>query len=129
MGTPVGHVELLVHGRIVGSATFEFNRQCLWSEVSLRKPPGPKRNAMDCDHSEPIDAWALLIDAEEADFHWPIRYCAECHAILEGGMLHPPVDAPIETHIVWDTWRKRWFKRGRPRRGIPPDEVAWPDAA
>jgi len=129
MGTPVGHVELLVHGRIVGTATFDFNRQCLWSEVDLRKPPSPKRNESECDHSEPIDAWAVLTGGTKTDFHWPIRYCPECRVILEGAELRPSIDAPIDTHIVWDAWRKRWFKKGRPRRGIPPDEVAWPHAA
>lgn len=108
----------------MGSATYEFNRARLWSEISLRKSTGPKRRATECDHREPVEAWALLLVPAEAEFHWPIRYCPECRTILEGEALRPPVDAPLETVIVWDQWRSRWFKKGRPKRAIPPDNIA-----
>jgi len=129
MGREVGHVELLVNGRSVGSATYEFNQARLWSEVSLRKSSGPKRRATECDHREPVEAWALLMEAAEAEFHWPIRYCPECRTILQGDALNPSIDAALETVILWDKWRSRWFRRGRPRRAVPPDDVSWPDAA
>lgn len=125
----VGHVELLMDGRSVGSATYDFNRACLWSEVSLRNPSGPKRRATECDHQKPVAAWALLMEAAEAEFHWPVRYCPGCRTVLGGGRLRAPLDAMLEKVIAWDEWTKRWFKKGKPRRPNPPPDVTWPDAA
>lgn len=112
------------------AATVELRRSTFLSvEKEHSKPRGLKQRATERDHREPVEAWAPLLEAAETEFHWPIRYCPECRTILEGDALNPPIDAPLETVIAWDKWRSRWFKKGRPRRAVPPDDVAWPDAA
>jgi hypothetical protein len=76
----------------------------------------------------PTAAWAYLL-AVIAEWHWPIRFCPDCRTILDGHALKPPLGAALEEVMVWDQWTKRWLKKGKPRRPIPPPDVAWPDAA
>lgn len=128
MPTHVGHVELLVNGRCVGYATYDFDEARLWSEVRLRKPPASKQRAGDCGHPNPVAAWAYLL-AVVAEWHWPIRFCADCRTILDGDELVPPHGVTPEEVAAWDYWKKRWLKKGKPRRPAPPPDVVWPDAA
>jgi len=122
----VGFVELVLNGRCIGSASFDWNKGGLWSEVTLRKPPGPKVSAWDCQHPEPVAAWAVLMNVE-AEYRWPMRYCPECRTVVDGDVLWPPVSAPLEVVIAYDAWRAKWFKSGKPRRPAPPDNVTWPE--
>ena len=105
---------------------------CLRPEVRLR---GRRRQEVDglepCTHPHVVGAFAYRLRRDE---HWPIAYCDECLEVLTGRdpllkLTKRPRWRDDERNRAARSWVRQWPRPGRPRRRVPPVEIAWPDAA
>ena len=85
-----------------------------------------------CAHASLQEVFAY---ARVLDVHWPIAFCNDCLAILEGREpfalrdAHQPSGAVTLEDVIARKWAKEWPRDGKPQTKRPPPGTAWPKTA
>jgi hypothetical protein len=125
----VEYVEIVQDRRLVALGLMQDD--CLDPRLQARSRRRANVAPRECGHPHTSHAFAYRRSRDE---HWPVSYCDECLTVLAG--RDPLVKAGRrprwkydERNVTAARWAREWPKGGRPRRRIPPSEIAWPDAA
>jgi hypothetical protein len=105
----------------------------LAEEVKLNRPPtGVRPHRGTCAHTSVQEVFAY---ARVLEVHWPIAFCNDCLAILEGREPFAFRDAPQSSgavtleDVINRKWAKEWPQEGKPRTKRPPAGTTWPKTA
>jgi hypothetical protein len=124
----VEYVEIVKDRRVVARALVWDDRLEPELQTRSRRANAEPR---ECGHPRTSHAFAYRRSRDE---HWPVSFCDDCLTLLAG--RDPLVKAERlprwkfhERNVTAARWAREWPKGGRPRKRVPPFEIAWPDAA
>ena len=94
-----------------------------------RSPTDVRPHGGTCAHASPHEVFAY---ARVLEVHWPIAFCNDCLAILEGrdpfGFRDALQSSGAVTldDVIARKWANEWPKDGKPQAKRPPVGLAWP---